>query len=139
MNPVISFMSANFVARELGYRMTDGWMQGDSATQDCFRPVATFAGRFDAMLGEIKALGFKSIVCHRPDGEDFGQFARTDEKIPGVIFWLGAVEPDKYAASQVDGMPLPSLHSPLFAPDYDPAIATGVDAMTAAVIDLFKD
>jgi metal-dependent amidase/aminoacylase/carboxypeptidase family protein len=72
-------------------------------------------------------------------GEDFGQFARTDEKIPGVIFWLGAVEPDKYAASQVDGMPLPSLHSPLFAPDYDPAIATGVDAMTAAVIDLFKD
>ena len=24
-------------------------------------------------LDEIKALGFKSIVCHRPDGEDFGQ------------------------------------------------------------------
>jgi uncharacterized protein (TIGR01244 family) len=24
-------------------------------------------------LDEIKALGFKSIVCHRPDGEEFGQ------------------------------------------------------------------
>lgn len=24
-------------------------------------------------LDEIKALGFKSIVCHRPDGEDIGQ------------------------------------------------------------------
>lgn len=70
-------------------------------------------------------------------GEDFSQYARTGEKIPSLIFWLGAVEPDKYAASQIDGMPLPSLHSPLFAPDYDPAIATGVDAMTAAVEDLF--
>jgi hippurate hydrolase len=36
-------------------------------------------------------------------------------------------------------MPLPSLHSPLFGPDYDPAIATGVEAMTTAAIDLFKD
>lgn len=69
-------------------------------------------------------------------GEDFGQFARTAEKIPGVIFWLGAVEPDKYAAAQIDGMPLPSLHSPLFAPDANPTIATGVDAMTAAAKDL---
>lgn len=24
-------------------------------------------------VDEIKALGFKSIVCHRPDGEEFGQ------------------------------------------------------------------
>ena len=72
-------------------------------------------------------------------GEDFGQFARTQEKIPGVIFWLGAVEPGKFAASQIDVMPLPSLHSPLFAPDYDPAIATGVDAMTSAALELFRD
>ena len=57
----------------------------------------------------------------------------------GLIFWLGAVAPDRYAASQADGMPLPSLHSALFAPDYDPAIATGVDAMTSAVVELFKD
>jgi hippurate hydrolase len=49
------------------------------------------------------------------------------------------VNPDKYAASQIDGMPLPSLHSPLFAPDYDPAIATGVDAMTSAALELFGD
>lgn len=94
-----------------------------------------------AMAAIARELGEANVRAVPPvmGGEDFGQFARTDEKIPGVIFWLGAVEPDKYAASQVDGMPLPSLHSPLFAPDYDPAIATGVDAMTAAVIDLFKD
>jgi sugar phosphate isomerase/epimerase len=61
MNPVISFTTANFVARELGYRMTEGWMQGETATIDRFRPVATYAGRLEAMLGEIKALGFTAI------------------------------------------------------------------------------
>jgi sugar phosphate isomerase/epimerase len=57
----ISFISANFVARQLGYRMTEGWMQGDSATNDYFRPIDTFAERFDAMLGEAQAMGFSAI------------------------------------------------------------------------------
>lgn len=94
-----------------------------------------------AMKAVAEKLGEGNVRAVPPvmGGEDFSQFARTDEKVPGVIFWLGAVNPDKYAASQIDGMPLPSLHSPLFGPDYDPAIATGVEAMTTAAIDLFKD
>ncbi|WP_439649728.1 M20 metallopeptidase family protein [Hyphomonas sediminis] len=94
-----------------------------------------------AMKAVAKKLGEANVRAVPPvmGGEDFGQFARTDEKIPGLIFWLGAVDPDRYAASKVDGMPLPSLHSPLFGPDYDPAIGTGVEAMTTAAIDLFKD
>lgn len=59
-NPV-SFITANYVAREIGYNMTEGWMQGDSATQNAFRPVETFALRFDTMLGEIQRLGFEAI------------------------------------------------------------------------------
>jgi len=58
---VISFMSANFVARELGYRMTEGWMEGDAATQAWFRAEETFTERFDAMLSEVAKLGFKAI------------------------------------------------------------------------------
>lgn len=61
MNPTVSFMSANFVARQLGYHMPAGWGQGDQATQEFFRPLATFAGRFDAMLAEIKELGFGAV------------------------------------------------------------------------------
>lgn len=57
----ISFMSANFVAREIGYQMTEGWGQGDSAVQDWFSPLNTFAERFDAMLKEVADLGFKAI------------------------------------------------------------------------------
>jgi hippurate hydrolase len=49
------------------------------------------------------------------------------------------VSPQRYDQAQAGGLPLPSLHSGLFAPDYDPAIATGVDSMTAAAIELFRD
>lgn len=59
--PTVSFVSANFVARELGYRMIGGWQQGDRATQEWFRPVETFAARFEAMLLEVKALGFEAM------------------------------------------------------------------------------
>lgn len=57
----ITFMSANFVARELEYAMTGGWGQGDQATQAAFRPIESFAARFDALLAEVVALGFDAI------------------------------------------------------------------------------
>ncbi|MCU0512079.1 MAG: sugar phosphate isomerase/epimerase [Anaerolineae bacterium] len=59
--PTISFMSANFVARQVGYHMTEGWMQGDNATNDYFRPLATYAARFEALLLEVKAMGFTAL------------------------------------------------------------------------------
>ena len=67
----ISFMTANFVAREIGYSMTKGWWEGDQAVSRYFEPGETFAERFDAMLGEITPLGFSAIdlwVAHlNPD------------------------------------------------------------------------
>ncbi|MCI0579594.1 MAG: sugar phosphate isomerase/epimerase [Chloroflexi bacterium] len=57
----ISFMSANYVARPLGYRMTRGWGEGDKATNEAFRPLETFGQRFIGMLQDIRALGFKAI------------------------------------------------------------------------------
>ena len=42
------------------------------------------------------------------------------------------------AESRKTGVPLPSLHSALFAPVYAPAIETGVAAMTAMTLDLLK-
>jgi predicted dehydrogenase/sugar phosphate isomerase/epimerase len=61
MLPAPSFITANLVARPLGYRMAHGWAQGDQATNDWFAPLATFETRFDEMLGEIKQLGFTVI------------------------------------------------------------------------------
>jgi sugar phosphate isomerase/epimerase len=58
---IISFNTANFVARPLGYNMTRGWSEGDRANQALFRPVETFGERFAAMLDEIQAMGFEAI------------------------------------------------------------------------------
>lgn len=58
---IISFMTANYVARPLGYHMTEGWGQGDQATQDYFRSMTTFATRFNEYLHDIKTLGFEAF------------------------------------------------------------------------------
>jgi len=59
MNP-ISFMTANFVARQVNYHMTD-WMHGQNAVEAYFRPVETYAERFGGMLDEICQMGFDHI------------------------------------------------------------------------------
>ncbi len=57
----ISFMTANYVARQLDYNMTKGWMEGDDATNAYFAPLDSYAERFGALVMEIKALGFDAI------------------------------------------------------------------------------
>jgi sugar phosphate isomerase/epimerase len=54
-------MSANYVAQQVGYHMTEGWGQGDRATQAHFRPLETFAPRFEEVLRDVRALGFYAI------------------------------------------------------------------------------
>lgn len=86
------------------------------------------------------AIGTENVNQVQPvmGGEDFSQYGRTDAKIPSLIFWVGAVHPDKWAAAQDSELALPSLHSPFFAPDYEPTIETGVTSMTATALALFK-
>ena len=58
----LSFMSANYVARELGYGAADEWGPFDDC--DRTRPSSrssTFEARFDAMLEPIGAAGFDAI------------------------------------------------------------------------------
>jgi amidohydrolase len=69
--------------------------------------------------------------------EDFGFFS-MNQQIPAAMFWLGATDPTTFAESKKTGVPLPFLHSPLFAPLPEPTIRTGIIAMTAAVLDLMK-
>ncbi len=89
-------------------------------------------GAFAQWLGDERVTQVKPVM----GGEDFSQFGRTADKIPVCLFWLGAVDPKRYAASQQSGESLPSLHSSFFAPLPEPTIKTGVLAMTAAVIEL---
>jgi hippurate hydrolase len=106
---------------------------------------ATTATYNDPQLSErlatvfVKALGQDNVVKLPPVmmSEDFG-FLSLDQKIPATLFTLGAVEPAKVKLSKETGTPLPSLHSALFAPLPEPALRTGIKAMTSAVLDLMK-
>ena len=83
-------------------------------------------------------LGAAAVQTIDPEmgGEDFGQFGRTMEKVPICMFRVGAVDPQKIAESLRSGEPLPSLYSSKFAPIPEPAIKTGVTALTAAALEL---
>ena len=56
----ISFVTANYVARETGWAM-QGWGHGDRATNDHFRPLGTFGARLGELLGDVRTLGFDTI------------------------------------------------------------------------------
>jgi sugar phosphate isomerase/epimerase len=56
-----SFMSANYVARELGYAGPHDWGACDRAANAFFSPLDTYPERLDAMLAQISAAGFDRI------------------------------------------------------------------------------
>ena len=87
-----------------------------------------------------KALGQENVVQGKPlmASEDFSLFALSEPKPPITMFWLGAVDPERFKEAQEKGTRLPSLHSSEFAPLPEPAIRTGVKAMTSAAMDLLK-
>jgi hypothetical protein len=54
------------------------------------------------------------------------------------MFWLGATDPQILQDAKEKGTRVPGLHSGVFLPLPEPAIRTGVRAMTATVLDLLK-
>lgn len=70
-------------------------------------------------------------------GEDFGEFRRADEdRIKSVIFWVGGSSPEKIAVAKSGGAPLPSLHSPFWAPEADKVVGAGSQALTLTALRL---
>jgi len=87
-----------------------------------------------------RALGRENVLPGEPimASEDFSLFALEDPKPPTSMFWLGAADPAKLRDAMEKGTRLPGPHSSEFAPLPDPAIRTGVKAMTCAVMDLLR-
>jgi len=104
-----------------------------SATYNEPQLMERLAGAFKTALGPENVMKVSPVM----GSEDFG-YLSLEQKIPSAIFWLGAVDPVKVKESQERGIALPSLHSSLFAPVPEPTLRTGVNAMTAAVLDLMK-
>jgi amidohydrolase len=84
------------------------------------------------------ALGKDKVVIAEPitPSEDFSYFVA--QGIPGFYFSLGGANPEKFAQAKAAGTTLPSNHSPLFAPDVDPALRAGISAEVAVLRNLLN-
>jgi amidohydrolase len=84
------------------------------------------------------ALGKDNVAMQEPipASEDFSYYVA--QGIPGFYFSLGGADPGKFAEAKAAGTMLPSNHSPLFAPDVDPALHTGIAAEVAVLRELLK-
>lgn len=95
------------------------------------------------VMAAISAEIGEARVYERPPsmgGEDFSQFGRTPEDIPTVIFWTGGNDPAAMrAAREGKAEAPPANHSPFFAPQPEPTLKTGVQALTAGALELFSE
>jgi hippurate hydrolase len=84
------------------------------------------------------ALGRQNVVTAEPiaPSEDFSYF--VEQGVPGFYFSLGGADPQKFADAKKEGISLPSNHSPLFAPDVEPALRTGIASEVALLRNLLN-
>ena len=84
------------------------------------------------------AFGDKAFVPDYPGtaSEDYSEFIIAG--VPSLFFGIGVYSPERVAAANNGGPPLPGNHSPEFAPVPEPTIRTGVEAMTLAVMNVMQ-
>src|SRR5580692_9123150 len=84
------------------------------------------------------ALGKTNVITTEPitPSEDYAFF--VEQGVPSLYFSLGGADPEKFAQAKATGVMLPSNHSPLFAPDADPALHAGIAAEVAVLRNLLQ-
>ena len=94
--------------------------------------------RVEAVL--IKTLGKDKVVEIPPitPSEDVGVFGLPGHQIPLTYYFLGAANPDAFAAAEKAGKLLPGPHTSKFLPDPEPTLAAGVRSMTAVATALLQ-
>lgn len=98
-------------------------------------PITTqMTGLFAQRFGKERVVPVRAQM----GGEDFSQFYLADTSIQSMLFWVGGVPKDQWAAAKGDITKLPSIHSPFWAPDAGGVISTAVEAMTSAALTVLK-
>lgn len=92
------------------------------------RTGKVFAAAFGANAVPIPAPGSAS--------EDYSEFIAAG--VPSLYFAIGGLEAGRLARMKAAGERIPVNHSPDFAPDPQPSIRTGVEAMALAVMDVMQ-
>ena len=91
-----------------------------------------WAGQLDGAFK--RALGAGNVTREEPSmgGEDFGRYARA-LKIPGVMWRLGAVDPEIWRTTKHED--IPDVHSDKWAPTAELTLRTGIVTATTAILE----
>ncbi len=85
-----------------------------------------------ARIGEVfvQKFGKEKVILLQPEmyGEDFGMYRQAEPPIPTLIYSVGTV----------GNGPFVSTHSPLYLPQLDPSLETGIKSLSWALLDLLK-
>jgi amidohydrolase len=84
----------------------------------------------------VRELGPERVQEFAPEmvSEDFSEYQRAG--VPTLMLRVGAVAQSTYDAAMKSGATLPSLHSPLFAPDREPTLKAATAAEVIALREL---
>jgi hippurate hydrolase len=85
-----------------------------------------------AALGAARVVEMTAVM----GGEDFSQFGLAG--VHSVLLHVGAVDAAKLEASRKNGVPVPGVHSPLWAPVREPTLKAAIRAEMAILMDLLK-
>lgn len=107
-------------------------MEGTDALVNDPKLVARLLPVLARELGQDAVAEMKPFTA----SEDFSEFLKPG--IPGFFLNVGGVPPAKFQAAKGDAAKLPSLHSSLWAPDYNPTIHTAVAAEVSVLRELLK-
>jgi amidohydrolase len=85
-----------------------------------------------------RVLGDKNVELREQSmgGEDFSRYGRAG--VPVFMYGLGTIDPKRLERFKQLGQEPPSLHSPLYYPDAEDALVTGITTMSHAVMELLK-
>lgn len=94
--------------------------------------AARLATVFRRTIGEENVTAAEQTM----GGEDFSRYGKAG--VPILMYRLGSVEQRRLDRFKELGQKPPSLHSPLYYPDVEEALVTGVSTMSAAALELLK-
>ncbi|MEZ6140114.1 MAG: amidohydrolase [Zavarzinella sp.] len=93
--------------------------------------TASIAGLFEDLIGKENVIPRQFIL----GGEDFSRYALNGQ-IPIFMYYLGAVEPEKYQESIEKGIALPGAHTDKYLPNINLTLKTGMTTLSLAVMKL---
>jgi amidohydrolase len=119
----------------LAHRAPEPEIKVSEGTPALFNDEKLTARLRDALA---RAVGEDNVHPREPSmgGEDFGRFGRAG--VPIMMFNLGSIDKKRLDRMKELGQPIPSLHSPIYYPDTDETLVTGVTTLTYTALELLK-